>query len=606
MRNYPFICVWTNWSLGPVIGLTITTTSKWGNFIVAFMAVFVAFVASRFWKILCIVIHRAFSTTEPRDTLHHQRQVILRNASSPGSGLSGFLSLLLAWRGTSVRRHLRLWPLIILASACLLVFMLSGSIFSSISTISGNDVLRNCFGNGRSTWALENTYGHMSDHPLELLDHSSAYATSCYNITDNPYYEPCTHFAVRLLPTNESDIHAKCPFQDEICANTNSNLRLDTGYIDSNDHIGLNAPASERFAWRYVLHCAPLKTKGYTSQWPRGDHSVADDVDTQYSFLSAEGPAPELERVDGDVIVAFLSGNGVLFHQALDDDWYRATVPSFTLNHKRGAKTGLKYRPLDAASPMGCVQQMQWCNSAYPRDRGCGPLASTYDAFLGAAPLFNLTSDEVHGVNSSRPFSYKAAGARLIWPALVLLGSPAASFDRVIANLGSRALTSQIQLDNGIQWPIPIHQWQDDVRHWWETVLASVQAKFIHITMVSFPQDPLTEDEVKMCQSQKYRSAGHTSFSVFGLSFVVLFGAVTIGTSFLLEHLLSCLSRRHKDRQYADLEWVTNGAIQLHRLAHEERGQSSWLRCDREVPINNAEALLPILDISDPHHPTLT
>ncbi|GAW24374.1 hypothetical protein ANO14919_139580 [Xylariales sp. No.14919] len=313
---------------------------------------------------------------------------------------------------------------------------------------------------------------------------------------------------------------------------------------------------------------------GSQNQGSRADDYIfeADDVDTQYSFLSAEGPArssspnfklaavssrrvnglvdpdsdfrpvAELERVDGDVIVAFLSGNGVLFHQALDDDWYQATVPSFTLNHKRGAKTGLKYRPLDAASPMGCVQQMQWCNSAYPRDRGCGPLASTYDAFLGAAPLFNLTSDEVHGVNSSRPFSSKAAGARLIWPALVLLGSPAASFDRVIANLGSR----------------------------------------------------------------KYRSAGHTSFSVFGLSFVVLFGAVTIGTSFLLEHLLSCLSRRHKDRQYADLEWVTNGAIQLHRLAHEERGQSSWLRCDREVPINNAEALLPILDISDPHHPTLT
>ncbi|KAI0530346.1 hypothetical protein GGR58DRAFT_493732 [Xylaria digitata] len=652
--------IWTNWSGGPVFGLTVTTTDKYGNFIIAFMALFIAFVASRFWKITCIALHRAFSTTESRDTLHHQRQVILRNASSPGSGLSAFLCLLLAWRGTSIRRHLRIWPLIILASVCLLGFMFSGSIFSTVSTVSSNDVLRICFGSEYDTRGPNFTYEYSFNNSgiiSDLVDNSSLYANCCYNNT-GPCFMPCG-FVARHLPRNETNSRAECPFQGQICTSTNANLRLDTGYIDSNDHIGLNAPASERFAWRYVLHCAPLKTDNYTSYGVRGNDSVTryhygtrirsqtqgpsiddyvlenNDVDAQYSFTSAEHsvhssslnfglnvlrsrringhvdpdsdfhPIAELARTDGDIIIAFLSGNGVLFSQALDDDWYQATVPIAASHSKQESDLTVKYRPLNAASPMGCVQQMQWCNPAYPRGSGCGPLASTYDAFVGAAPFFNLTSDEVHGVNSLRPFSAKATGARLIWAALAVFDSPASSLDRVIATLGARSLASQVQFDNGVQWPIPVDQWQDDVRHWWETALASVQATFLRITMATFSQAPLTKEEIKMCRSQKHRSTRHTSFSVFSLSFIIALGVVTISTSYVLEPLLSCLSKRHKKRQYANLEWVTNGALQLHRLAHEEHGQSSWSHCDQGIPINDAEALLPSFDISDPEHPML-
>ncbi|KAI0556170.1 hypothetical protein F4679DRAFT_569758 [Xylaria curta] len=591
--DYNYQGFWTNWSHGPVLGLTVTTTKVYGNLIIASMTIFVAFVANRLWNIICIALHRGYSTTERRDTLHHQRQVILRNASSPGSGLSAFFCLLLAWRGTTIRRHLRLWPMILLASACLLGFMLSGSIFSAISIVSGNDVLRNCLGSENSTKMETYSYEYLPDETgdlPELVHDASVYAHCCYNNTDSPCYMSCAGFFARRLPTNETVNRAECPFQGQICSSANANLRLDTGYIDSNDHIGLNAPANERLAWRYVLHCAPLKTKNYTSHSLLGNDSV---------------PIAELDRVDGDIIIVFLSGNGVLFREALDDDWYQATVPVSLDDSKDGNESTFRYRPLNAASPMGCVQQMQWCNSAYPRDRGCGPLAGTYDAFLGAAPLFNLTSDEVDAANSSRPFSSKASGARLIWPALAILGSPASSLDLVIANLGSRSLISQLLITNGVQWPIPINQWQDDVKHWWETALASVQATFAKMTMTSFSV-PLTNEEVKMCQSQKERSTTYTSFSVFGLSLITLFGVVTIIISYSLEPFFQWLSKRRKSMQYTHLEWVTNGALQLHRLAHdEELSQSSWARCDEEIPINNAETLLLSLDISDPGHPML-
>jgi hypothetical protein len=210
-------------------------------------------------------------------------------------------------------------------------------------------------------------------------------------------------------------------------------------------------------------------------------------------------PIPELERADGDTVIVFLSGNGVLFDQASDDDWYLATVPNAKVDSRRGSEATPTYRPLNAASPMGCVQQMQWCNSKYPRDRGCGPLASAYDAFLGAAPLFNLTEEELNDMNFSRPVLSKAAGARLTWTASIILNSPASSLDQVLATLGANALTSQSYFYNGIQLPLSGSQWQDDVAHWWRTTLASVQATFMLATV---SLEPLTEQENKMCHSQ--------------------------------------------------------------------------------------------------------
>jgi hypothetical protein len=80
---------------------------------------------------------------------------------------------------------------------------------------------------------------------------------------------------------------------------------------------------------------------------------------------------------------------------------------------------------------------------------------------------------------------------------------------------------------------------------------------------------------------------------------------LVITASYTLEPIFACLSKRRQYGQYAHLEWVTNGALQLHRLAHEQHSHSSWSQCETEYPINNAEAVLASLDISDSTHPVL-
>lgn len=79
--------IWTDWTRGSILGQTLTLSRNNANLLIAFTASFVVFVGSRIWGIACLSLHRAYSTAEQRDALHHQRQVLLRNSSSSDSGL---------------------------------------------------------------------------------------------------------------------------------------------------------------------------------------------------------------------------------------------------------------------------------------------------------------------------------------------------------------------------------------------------------------------------------------------------------------------------------------------------------------------------------------
>lgn len=156
----------------------------------------------------------------------------------------------------------------------------------------------------------------------------------------------------------------------------------------------------------------------------------------------------------------------------MDDDWYRATVPSrgFTM----AAMPGLKptWRPDISASPMGCVEQFQWCNLAYPRGRGCGPLASWDDSLYGAAPFFSVTNETLE---MDRPLPSDSTSARFIWPWMIMDGNSMRLPD-LLGILGISSVASQSKFWSGLQSPLPQNQWQLDVLQWWEIMLAAIQA----------------------------------------------------------------------------------------------------------------------------------
>ncbi|KAH8898663.1 hypothetical protein GQ53DRAFT_358234, partial [Thozetella sp. PMI_491] len=611
-----------------------------GDLLIAFTAFFVGWVASRFWRIVCRLFHQYYSTGDPRDALHHQRLAILRNSETAESGLWGFSALYLSWRGSSRQPFMRSLPTVSTAVFCVCAFATASGFSSRISTGIGNEILLQGAGcglpNRDATAGPANVTGVnlINAYRARLVRDAENYARQCYSPAgQGSGIFDCDRFVVNQLPISINE-NAPCPFDSDVCRSNTSNLLLDTGYLDSHVHLGLNAPPDERILFRHVYHCAPLKTEGrsinvtidgedYTKYYygsmisGPGDNLTlsnytfqAQSLDTQYTkkksnpqsnyggnfilvhihSVSMNGtvvrsesgfiPGPEIHRSDGDVKVIFLVGNGVYFDEPTDDAWYQAHTPGAQAYYGLTAGLTQEYQSDEAASPMGCVEQFQYCNPSLPEDRRCGPLASFYDASLQAAPMFGLTPEDLmNNMTADDPM-----GSRYIWLANYL-SSSATLPPSIIQALGARVLLSQQTLHDGYQTELPKDQWKLDVTHWWSTWLASLQAGYA--STATGPQDPVMDDllilpgdatQLAMCNSQKIQSTEYASFSLFGLCFIFLIGAAIIGMSYALDSIFEWFERRRKCKGHGSLEWKTNEILHLQRMGFESMGCGSWVR----------------------------
>ncbi|KAH8883740.1 hypothetical protein GQ53DRAFT_663302 [Thozetella sp. PMI_491] len=613
--------VWTNWSRGRVLGVTLTIERDTGNLLIAFTAFFVGVVAARFWRIACFVLHRSYSTNTARDAFHHQRQAILRNSANAEGAAWEIAQLSWAWHRTARHALLRASLTFLLAVVCVCSFALASGYSSRVSTGIGSQVLidgsscglLNTAGQGAVTtdeaWELVNTYRR------NVAENAANYAQQCYSMNNTSVFD-CNTFVVNALPgTVEMD--AACPFQGNICGSNTSNIRLDTGYISTHTHFGLNAPENEAILFRHVFHCAPLMTDGYKNNsvgenttYTRyyygraiggsGQNDTVDyafEVETRLStndngttdmLHSHFIPIPEIQRRDADIYLNFIIGNGVIFGEPTDDPWYRGTLDGAIIGPSQG------YMPEEAASPMGCVEQYQFCNS----EQQCGPLAGLSDAVYQAAPVFGLTTDDL--------LNHRALGtpgSRLLWFANILSISGANPADIMWAQ-GAHALLSLKSLLDGVIIPrLQPNHWQLDVTHWWTTWLAYLQTSFV--ATATGPMDPQLEPyrlapaddfQREMCNGQKIRSTQYSSFSLFGLCFIFTAGALIIIISYILEPICQCLQRRRGYDSYKNLEWTANEALHLRCLSYGATGRGSRSNWSSAVPITQkGETLEPVI-----------
>lgn len=263
--QYPIhIGTWMNWSRGQILGATLTLKRQDADLLIAFTAFFIAFVATRTWRILCFAFHRASSTSDPQDIIYHQSQAILRNSSDPEEGIRLFFSLL--WKIRRLKRKC-LRPLSIATTAifCVAGFTIAGGFSSRISTAVGDEVLIKSANCGFLS-SGETTYFNLLPYLAKRIDSAANYAQQCYS-NDSVNLLDCGRFVTKRLGANRLvDTKAACPFRNNMCRDDLKNMRLDTGYIDSHNDLGLNAPINKRILWRHVFHCAPLVTDGFTSQ----------------------------------------------------------------------------------------------------------------------------------------------------------------------------------------------------------------------------------------------------------------------------------------------------------------------------------------------------
>lgn len=203
---------------------------------------------------------------------------------------------------------------------------------------------------------------------------------------------------------------------------------------------------------------------------------------TVQSGFSMFVPDSRLFRPDADLYLMFLSGNGVAFWEPTEDPWYRGSVPWTEVKQvgynvtKQWSKT--VYRPDEAASPMGCIQQYQYCNAEHQ----CGELASFYDAMASAAPFLDTPIEAIGGyINVTGQTS-----SHFSWFETIMYSGY--DLDSLLSDLGATSLISHQNFQAGYLGGTPSNQWKLDVTHWWTTLLAAKQAAFV--TAAHGPSDP--------------------------------------------------------------------------------------------------------------------
>ena len=262
-----YLGFWINWSYGSIRGATLTLTKRDGGLLLAFLALFVTIAGTCFWRIVCFVLHYKLSSESFKDGIYHQRQAILRNAANSTSGLWSLLQMNWVWRKhTQAQPYRRILPLIMFSVIIICVFIL-GSIFSSkISTSMGNEVLllgSTCSIHSQDGLDSEYFFGTYVPYMAERTAFSANYAQECYG--KGAMIQNCPTFLRKNLKwTSEHNIGCPFPGKDKICRSNSTNLRLDSGYINSNFDLGINSPPEDQFLYRTVVECAPLNHEGYS------------------------------------------------------------------------------------------------------------------------------------------------------------------------------------------------------------------------------------------------------------------------------------------------------------------------------------------------------
>lgn len=260
------------------------------------------------WSILCFVLHQVRSTRLPQPGLHHQQQALLSNA--PGSSSMAWSLLHMAWRWRSRDARAARSSAGLATAALLHVSLLAvASIMSSRFLSAGSEVLARGNPCGFFFWTQRNLnltalQAARSGDPTDAYVAACAYGQQaglqtlkyvqdCYGTDETAAPDECRSFTVSSISSVRQSA-TPCPFSPEICAVPKA-LEIDTGYVDSNYHLGINTPGDSRLTFRKVLTCVPtLAEEKYSTNW----------TTQQPGFLAT--PLPE-----GDRYKYYLLGSGV-------------------------------------------------------------------------------------------------------------------------------------------------------------------------------------------------------------------------------------------------------------------------------------------------------
>ena len=287
--------LWINWSHGATLGATLTLNQRDGGLLTAFLAIFVSAAGASCWKITSYAIHQCRASQDYKDALHHQQQAILCNTGGPAGALWDFCQLPWYWRDHAIRSLARSLPLALVALLNIAAFGVAGIFSSDVTKAAGNETLIRSPHCGFLAVDSSVTFqDSVADSSVDLNDTLAAttYSRACYGNTGNAL--GCNQYVRQQLHWT-SNQNATCPFSPDLCIyGSTAAYEMDTGLLDTHEHLGINAAPSNRIQYRKVTSCSPIHSRGYVTTFTVTDPNVLayGDLFLRYNY----GPAPNISN----------------------------------------------------------------------------------------------------------------------------------------------------------------------------------------------------------------------------------------------------------------------------------------------------------------------
>jgi hypothetical protein len=288
---------WINWSRHPlktmqfhslinldhgaVQGASLTLPNQWALILSGFLALFVKLVGGYLWETICFVIHQTKASLDKHDDIHHQIQLVLRNSEHESNFVWKLIKIGLAHKEARFDASRRSALLALLAITHSLGIWAAGGLSSRF--IAGSDevqVLSTTCG-----WMREYRVDNISDATWDSTNallvmaryrykKSASYARSCYGqVGGTP--AACGIFREISLPYTINTT-TPCPFDEKIC--NGSAISIDTGFLRSDLHLGINTRPEDSISFRKQLTCVPLAGQKYTDGWKNRTDSNGETI----------------------------------------------------------------------------------------------------------------------------------------------------------------------------------------------------------------------------------------------------------------------------------------------------------------------------------------
>jgi hypothetical protein len=525
---------------------------------------------------------------------------MLRNTPGVFHSLKLMSRLSWIWRKRAENAWVRNLPLIILCALYLAIFGVTALLAGySLAFGSNGLVLLNgenpCYWWHNSTTGLDNT--EMASYWLAqrpLLQQANVYASQCYNISNGESQNGCTSHLPATSIGYTVNTNVACPFPNvTLCRQTSEGaVRITSDLINSNSHLGINAPLKDQIGFRQIMTCSPILddidtkfatdetttvfgtghpfyvnqrifnysstsspnavlTATWTNAPTQPPYAIAATQWLSNNTVPSEQPPfpliPELIPDLSDISVAILTSN-VNFSGPTNASLFSAPCTNIT--------AGCPSRPFAA---IGCANQYQLCN---PVNNQCTTPAGWWDIGYAddAALRFRLwndvgLSDLQHGAiyniqrassYSSLPNLFSAVGANAIW-----------------AGRGLLSPTTQLSL------PPDIDDTVKEYEFWFSNMMAAIQMEFVQLANTPGSQNLTAAlnaaGEGPLCSRQKVRDATHTSISLAGLIIIIVICSVVIILSLFIPQILFFVQRRIDPHATGPGSWHRDSVFQIQR-----------------------------------------